>query len=186
MSSRLKGDFRKFMDKKQACIETLNFAFPTIITSGSMMVLSGFAIGNLSSDATICGIGQCLGRGTTISIILVMFVLPQILLVGDTIISKTAFVMNMPIRTREATGLNHVNGIVRGRINGVVTGTMNAIVRGDLSAFVEAGNITPLTEDEAADKINALPMKVVNKEAQGGKAPGNNKNNSGEVHDDEK
>jgi hypothetical protein len=86
-----------------------------------------------------------------------MFVLPQILLVGDTIISKTAFVMNMPIRTREASGLNHVNGIVRGRINGVVTGTMNAIVRGDISAFVEAGNITPLTEEEFMAQMSGKP-----------------------------
>lgn len=179
-------ELREQKSRRDSIIETMNFSFPTIITSGTMLAVAGILIGKLTSDGAIYGIGQCLGRGTIISIFITMFVLPQILLVGDTIISKTAFVMNMPIRTREAVGLNHVNGIVRGRINGVVTGTMNAIVRGDLSAFVEAGNITPLTEDEAADKINALPMKVVNKDDKGGKAPGSDKKNSGEVHDDEK
>ena len=89
-----------------------------------------------------------------------MFVLPQILLVGDTIISKTAFVMNMPIRTKELTGLNRVNGIVRGRVNGVITGTMNAIVRGDIGAFVEAGNVTPMTEDEYAKLVPDMPVRL--------------------------
>ncbi len=178
-------ELREQKGRRESIIETMNFSFPTIITSGTMLAVAGILIGKLTSDGAIYGIGQCLGRGTIISIFITMFVLPQILLVGDTIISKTAFVMNMPIRTREASGLNHVNGIVRGRINGVVTGTMNAIVRGDLSAFVEAGNITPLTEEEAGAQINALPMKLVNKEDKKGNTSDTRKNDR-EVHDDEK
>jgi predicted RND superfamily exporter protein len=82
---------RKTMDRKEAVIETLNFAFPTIITSGSMMVFAGLLIGRLSSNGSICGIGKYLSQGTIISIILVMFVLPQILLIGERIIEKTSF-----------------------------------------------------------------------------------------------
>ncbi|MBR4719715.1 MAG: MMPL family transporter [Lachnospiraceae bacterium] len=153
-------ELRKSKERRESIIETMNFSFPTIITSGTMLAVAGFLIGNLTSDGAIYGIGQCIGRGTIISIFITMFVLPQILLVGDTIISKTAFVMNMPIHTREVTGLNRVNGIVRGHINGVVTGTMHAIVRGDMNAFVEAGNIVPLTEEEAkAFMMPSLPSK---------------------------
>lgn len=153
-------ELRETKSRRDSIIETMNFSFPTIITSGTMLAVAGILIGNLTSDGAIYGIGQCLGRGTIISIFITMFVLPQILLVGDTIISKTAFVMNMPIRTKEAIGLNHVNGIVRGHINGVVTGTMNAIVRGDISAFVEAGNITPMTEQEFEDLASSMPMRI--------------------------
>ena len=182
-------ELRESKGRRESIIETMNFSFPTIITSGTMLAVAGILIGKLTSDGAIYGIGQCLGRGTIISIFITMFVLPQILLVGDTIISKTAFVMNMPIRTREATGLNHVNGIVRGRINGVVTGTMNAIVRGDLSAFVEAGNITPLTEEEADEQINALPMRVIDKEDKAVKKKAHTdkrKREKEEVQDNEK
>ena len=49
------------MPKKDAIIETMNFAFPTIVTSGSMLALAGIFIGQMSSDGAICGIGQCLG-----------------------------------------------------------------------------------------------------------------------------
>lgn len=72
-------------------IETINFAFPTILTSGTIMTVSGILIGQMTSDACIVGIGQCLGRGTIISIILVLFVLPQILLIGTRIVDRTSF-----------------------------------------------------------------------------------------------
>ena len=141
-------ELRKENGRRQSIIDSMNQAFPTIITSGTMMVVAGFLIGKLTSNAAIFGIGKCLGRGTTISILVTMFVLPQILLVGDKIIEKTAFVMNMPIRTKNVTGLMRVEGLVRGRIEGTVTGTMSAIVRGNVSAYVEAGDVTELTEEE--------------------------------------
>ena len=141
-------ELRKENGRRQSIIDSMNQAFPTIITSGTMMVVAGFLIGKLTSNAAIFGIGKCLGRGTTISILVTMFVLPQILLVGDKIIVKTAFVMNMPIRTKNVTGLMRVDGLVRGRIEGTVTGTMSAIVRGNVSAYVEAGDVTELTEEE--------------------------------------
>ena len=79
---------KEMTDRKAAIIETLNQAFPTIITSGTMMVCAGFVIGALTSNATIASLGKTLGRGALISIILVMSVLPQLLLVGDKLIDK--------------------------------------------------------------------------------------------------
>lgn len=154
------SELRETMTRPEAIIDTMNMSFPTIVTSGSMLALAGITIGKLTSNAAIFNIGQALGRGTIISIGITMFVLPQILLVGDAIIAKTAFVMNMPIRTKEATGLMRVDGVVRGRINGTVTGTMHAIVKGDISAYVEAGDVTPLSLED----INELNMMASDKE----------------------
>ena len=124
-----------------------------------MLALAGITIGSLTSDAAIYNIGQCIGRGTIISIFITLFVLPQILLVGDTIISKTAFVMNMPLKNINATGLVRVDGAIRGRINGVVTGTMSAIIRGDVSAFIDAGNLTTL-EEGTGGELSDIPEKI--------------------------
>ncbi len=147
-------ELRETMSRREAIIDTMNMSFPTIVTSGSMLALAGITIGKLTSNAAIFNIGQAIGRGTIISIIITMFVLPQILLVGDAIIAKTAFVMNMPIRNKEASGLMRVDGVVRGKINGNVTGTMHAIVRGEISAYVEAGDVKPLTEEEYKELVN--------------------------------
>jgi len=112
-------------------------------------VLSGVAIGRLSSDATICGIGQCLGRGTTISIILVMFVLPQILMVGEKIIERTSFEVSVPIKLDRGFGTVRVDGFVRGQINGTVVGEMHALVRGEVAAVVTMGSLQQI--DPGAD-----------------------------------
>lgn len=83
-------DIRKTAeDRKAAVIEALNQAFPTIVTSGTILVGSGFAIGSLTSNAVIASLGNALGRGALISIILVMSVMPQLLLVCDKLIDKT-------------------------------------------------------------------------------------------------
>lgn len=143
-------ELRETMGRRDAIIDTMNLSFPTIVTSGPMLALAGITIGRLTSDAAIYNIGQCLGVGTIISIFITLFVLPQILLVGDTVISRTAFVMNMPLKNLSASGLVRVDGAIRGHINGTVTGTMSAIVRGEVSAFIEAGNMRVVDEEEAA------------------------------------
>lgn len=62
-------------NKKIAISQTLNEAFPTVITSVTIMAASGFVIGFLTSNATIASLGKTLGIGVVISIILVMIVL---------------------------------------------------------------------------------------------------------------
>ena len=136
------------MSKKEAIIETMNFAFPTIVTSGLMLAMAGTLIGQLSSDSAICGIGQCLGRGTVISIMIVMFVLPQILLLGEKIIDKTSFKVSVPIKTERVTGLVRVDGYVQGQINGFVVGEVHGVVKGDVTAIVKMGNMEKIEEIE--------------------------------------
>ncbi|NBH82962.1 RND transporter [bacterium C-53] len=135
------------MPKKDAIIETMNFAFPTIVTSGSMLALAGIFIGKMSSDGAICGIGQCLGRGTIISIIVVMFVLPQILLLGEKIIEKTSFAVSMPLKLERSVGLMRVDGIVQGQINGTIVGEVHGLIRGEASLLVNMGRIEAREDD---------------------------------------
>ena len=134
--------------KKEAIIETMNFAFPTIVISGSILAVSGTLIGFMTSEAAIVGIGQSLGRGTIISIILVMFVLPQILLLGADIVDKTSFKMPNVIQKKTGTGRVRVEGIVRGEVSGIVSGSMNAIVDGNVNVQLITGTVT----EEGLDK----------------------------------
>lgn len=141
-------ELKNKMSKKEAIIETMNFAFPTIVTSGSMLALAGILIGQMSSDGAICGIGQCLGRGTIMSIVIVMFVLPQILLLGEKIIEKTSFAVSIPLKLEKNSGLMRVDGLVQGQINGTVIGEMHGFVRGDASLFVNMGKMELLGDGD--------------------------------------
>lgn len=136
------------MDHKEAIIETMNFAFPTIITSGTILAVAGTLIGQMTSDAAIVGIGQSLGRGTIISIILVMFVLPQILLLGGTIVDKTSFSMPSTVRKKQASGRVRVDGMVRGEIHGYVSGTIHGTVEGDVNLKLISGTAAEEGEEE--------------------------------------
>ncbi len=154
----ISGRFMELKDKmshRDAIIETMNFAFPTIITSGSMLALAGISIGLLTSDGAICGIGQCLGRGTIISIILVMFVLPQILLIGAKIIDKTSFEVSVPLGIEREVGFMRIDGRVQGQINGRIIGEVHAVVRGDINALVRSGNVTKLDENNLTPEEQA-------------------------------
>ena len=67
----------------------LNGALPTLITSGSILVIAGLLIGFISTESIISVIGLVLGRGTIISLLLVLLVLPQMLVWGDGFIMRT-------------------------------------------------------------------------------------------------
>ena len=134
------------MSKEDAIIETMNFAFPTIVTSGSMLALAGILIGQMSSDGAICGIGQCLGRGTIISIIIVMFCLPQILLLGEKIIDKTSFAVSIPLKMEKTTGLIRVDGRIQGQVDGIIVGEVHGYIRGNANLLINTGKAQELTD----------------------------------------
>ncbi len=139
-------ELKEKMPLKQAMIDTLNLAFPTIITSGTMLVSAGFVIGFLTSNETISAIGMYLGMGTTISIFLVMCVLPQILLMGDIIIQKTSFTIKKSASVTHKTGTIRINGRVRGKLDGVIDAEVHGVFRGSINAMVDVGDIEQLPE----------------------------------------
>lgn len=140
------------MPHKEAIIETLNFAFPTVLTSGTILTVAGTLIGRMTSEATIAGIGQCLGRGTIISMFLVLFVLPQILLIGGDLADKTSFAVPKVIKKEERSGKVLVDGIVSGEISGTVSGVMRAEVDGDVRLTVLSGTVADKTDGVSADE----------------------------------
>lgn len=143
-------ELKNEMHHRDAIIETMNFAFPTIITSGTILAVAGTLIGKMTSEMSIVGIGENIGRGTIISIILVMFVLPQILLIGGALVDKTSF--SMPTGTKKKTAKGHikVDGMVRGEIHGYVSGIVRADINGEVDLNLLSGNV--LEEGEMDDE----------------------------------
>ena len=139
-------EYKELMALKDAMIETLNMAFPTIITSGTMLASAGVVIGIMTSNETISTIGVYLGAGTLISIFLVMCVLPQILLMGDIIIRKTSFTITRNNTPTQKTGLLRINGRVRGNLDGLIDAEVSGIFRGTINAVIEIGSVEELPE----------------------------------------
>lgn len=146
------SDLKKEMRPKEAIITALNEAFPTIFTSGTILAVAGALIGVMTTNPVIAAIGTCLGRGTVISIVLVMAVLPQILLIGDTIVERTSFDVKVPVDlsrvNRTASGNMRVSGRVRGYVNGVIDAEIKGTLNGTLKASVTSGTTIEPTKPD--------------------------------------
>ena len=131
--------------KQAAAIDAINGAFPTILTSGLILMIAGFLIGIISTNPIISGLGICLGRGTLISILLIMILLPQIMIVFDKLVEKGGFVIKTKEK-KEHSGAVLVNGKINGYVNGYITGTVHGVIKGDVKAVVD--NMTEIPPEK--------------------------------------
>ena len=146
-------ELKKEYPPKEAIIEALNASFPTIFTSGTILAAAGSLIAVMTTNPVIATIGDCLGRGTVISIVLVLAVLPQILVLGDIIIVRTSFQMRgLDHRVRTASGTMRVTGRVRGYISGVVDAQIDGILTGQINASITTGNLEVMEEHPAIEE----------------------------------
>ena len=171
-------DLKQKMPIKDAITESLNQAFPTIFTSGTILTCAGFLIGEIASDPTVASIGVALGRGTLISIILVLFVLPQILLFGDFIIEKTALAMNISRPQKEVAGRVRVSGHVKGYVQGEIDADVSGVFQGQMKVSLDSlipgrqGEVThddvqnPMLPGEAQDENVVAESEAIEKEEQ--------------------
>lgn len=142
---------RTVMGKKDAIIQALNAAFPTVFTSGSIMAAAGLLIGNLSAQPVVSIMGTCLGRGTIISILLVLGVLPAFLVLGDTLIDRTRFHISMPQTPKTvSSGSMRLSGHVRGYVSGMVDADFNGTLHGDVDASI-SGEVPAESNQGGAD-----------------------------------
>ena len=147
------GGLKHRYEPKQAMIAALNEAFPTVFTSGTIMASAANLIALLTSNPVIATMGACLGRGTIISIVLVLCVLPQLLVVGDRIVEATSFRLGGKARqTRTGEGTLRLHGHVRGQLSGMVDAEIHGVVKGSFTGTVNAGGM-PEQQEEGGEGL---------------------------------
>ena len=87
LSERYKEE-RETYEKKAAVIKTISAVTVSIITSGGVLTIVGFLLGNISTHGLLSQLGFFLGKGTLCSLVIVFFFLPSLLYVFDGIIIK--------------------------------------------------------------------------------------------------
>ena len=80
--------FRKTLPKREAMREAMCTASVSIITSAAILFVCGIALGLLSSNVLLSAVGLLIVRGSVLSLIAVLFVLPALLLLFDKVIQK--------------------------------------------------------------------------------------------------
>jgi predicted RND superfamily exporter protein len=145
---------KRHMPVKEAICVAISKAFPTVLTSGTIMAATGFLLGAISTSPVNAIMGQCIGRGTVISMLLVLFVLPCVLVIGNRIIDATSFEMKGPdILEREDVGTMHVKGRLHGYVEGYIEGEVDAIVRGRVHAAVVSDSLAVEMQKQDPDAV---------------------------------
>lgn len=137
---------RKTRDNRTAIVQALDESFATILTSGTILAAAGITIEQLTTEGTIATIGECVGRGTLISMALVLFVLPQLLYLGTPLIDKSAFSVRFQKPQTNQSGKMQVDGHVKGYVSGYVDGKLSGTITGKVEAVVT--NLELLEKEE--------------------------------------
>ena len=87
---------RKTMDKKEALVNAVSSAMPTVFTSGLILTICGFVVGLIASLRSISTVGTLLGKGTLVSILMITVVLPSVLYALDGVILKLTYRKKTP------------------------------------------------------------------------------------------
>ncbi|HJA47907.1 MAG TPA: MMPL family transporter [Candidatus Agathobaculum intestinipullorum] len=81
-------DARAQGDKKEAAIRAVSVSAESVLTSGMILMTVAYGLYFLTSVEAISGLGQLIGRGALISMGLVLFLLPECLMLFDRWIVK--------------------------------------------------------------------------------------------------
>lgn len=82
---------RKLMPKHEAISVSLGSAFKSVLVSALTLSTAGFTLYLISSNSYTADIGMLLGRGTLLSLGMVVCFLPTLLIVFDKVIQKTTY-----------------------------------------------------------------------------------------------
>ena len=82
-------EVRETASKKKTIVETLRSTTVSIMTSASILTIAGLLLWKISTHGILSQLGHLLARGTALSTLIVLFVIPGMLYIFDGLIQKT-------------------------------------------------------------------------------------------------
>ncbi len=99
-------EYRTRLDRREATIEAIANTTEPLLTSATILTLVGYALYKTSTIGAIADIGHLIGRGTMLSLLMVVTVLPSLLYLFDKPIMKN---MQRLISLRERAKMRHIS-----------------------------------------------------------------------------
>lgn len=95
LTNRYKKERVSGLDKKEAVKIALSTSFPSVIVSGMGLFAATFGVAVYSDIDIICSMCMLMARGAIISMLLVLFILPALILLFDKVIIATTIGMKV-------------------------------------------------------------------------------------------
>jgi predicted RND superfamily exporter protein len=81
-------DRRKHEDRRASVEGAISDSLPTILTTGLILFGAGMVLSAVSGIPVVALLGRLIGIGGLISVLMIIFVLPQVLLLADRLLHK--------------------------------------------------------------------------------------------------
>ncbi|NLA72025.1 MAG: MMPL family transporter [Clostridiaceae bacterium] len=88
-------DHRQLLSRKEAAMKSVQTVAGSIIPPALILASAGFLLKAISSISVVAELGQVLGAGALISLVMVLFLLPNLLRLFDGFIQKTTWKLQM-------------------------------------------------------------------------------------------
>ena len=106
MTTRYKTERIEGADKRNAIVTALKTSIPSILVSGMGLFAATFGVAIYSNIDMVSSLCMLLARGALISMIMVIFALPALLMLCDKVICKTTFGMTGIKSTNDRSEVN--------------------------------------------------------------------------------
>lgn len=111
MTTRYKTERAAGMEKKDAIDIALGTSIPSIIVSGMGLFAATFGVALYSKIDIISSICMLLSRGAVISMLMVIFILPALLMLCDRVVCKTTWDLRKTVKIEDIKNkLKHAHG----------------------------------------------------------------------------
>lgn len=87
---------RTWLNKRDALAKTIKDTAASVLTSAGILTVSGLGIGVISASRLVGEFGMLLGRGAALSALTVLFFLPALIYMADSLIPKTSLGVKFP------------------------------------------------------------------------------------------
>lgn len=91
-------EMRRTYGKKDAIVQTISAVSVSILTSGSVLTVVGFLLGEFSTHGLLSQLGYFLGKGTLFSLGIVFFVLPGLLFLFDKWVTRNNHIKEASVK----------------------------------------------------------------------------------------
>ena len=98
-------EFRKDFNKKESVVKTVSVSMVSILTSGTVLTAVGLLLGYMTTHQLLAQLGRLLGKGTICSLVIVIFVIPGLLYIFDSLVVKKN-------KIKKAEGLDIKEGLI--------------------------------------------------------------------------
>lgn len=123
-------------------MRAVGFTFPAVLASNAVVAISNLLVNQVASSTYVINVNRYLNQNAVVSVLLILFILPRVLLVNAHVISHASFTIPGLI-THDDNG-NHVQigNVIRNRVRNSITNAVGTVISNSIRLAIVSNGIS--------------------------------------------